>query len=130
MVQAPKAGLYKIRARPDTRELLEGTGYVLVRAQNGRKKGALSTASPFRLVAYQSPQPPPASEPPGSCSATESRSKATGILTVKEGGETGGAFRASLESATIQAFFQADDGGSAPANVLVWLSPDHGELDH
>jgi hypothetical protein len=51
-------------------------------------------------------------------------------LTINEGGEADGAFRASLEFATIQAFFQADDGGSAPSNVLVWLSPDHGEVDH
>ncbi len=132
VVEAPKAGLYKIRAQPDNHELLEGTGYILIRAPSVRKKGALNPSHstlPLIAVAYQ-PPPQTAGEPVGNCSATQSRGRATVILTINEGGETGGAFRASLESATIQAFFQADDGGSAPANVLVWLSPDHGELDH
>ena len=60
----------------------------------------------------------------------KSRSGAKVVLTINEGGESGGAFRADLESATIQAFFQAEDGGSAPSDILVWLSPDHGTLDH
>jgi hypothetical protein len=141
VVQAPKAGLYKIRARPDNRELLEGTGYVLIRAPSGRTKADARApnwterASEERFllltVAYQGPGgTAPASGSAANCSATQSRSRAKVILTINEGGEAGGAFRASLESATIQAFFQADDGGSAPSNVLVWLSPDHGELDH
>jgi hypothetical protein len=139
VVQAPKAGLYKIRARTDNRELPEGTGYVLIRAAGGRKKVDVQVPSQwerpsqgqFRLlaVAYQGPGGP-ATGPAANCSATQSRSRAKVILTINEGGEAGGAFRASLESATIQAFFQADDGGSAPSNVLVWLSPDHGEVDH
>jgi hypothetical protein len=141
VIQAPKAGLYKIRARPDNRELLEGTGYVLIRARSSRTKApgqALirqERASEERFllltVAYQDPGGPVAAGgSAGNCSATRSRSHAKVILTINEGGEAGGAFRASLESATIQAFFEADDGGSAPSNILVWLSPDHGALDH
>lgn len=140
VVQAPKAGLYKIRTRTDNRELPEGTGYVLIRAAGGRKKVDLQVPNQrerpaerlaFLTVAYQHPGgPAPATRSAGNCSATQSRSRAKVILTINEGGETGGAFRASLESATIQAFFQADDGGSAPSNILVWLSPDHGEVDH
>jgi len=139
VVQAPEAGLYKIRARPDNRELLEGTGYVLIRAPTGRKK--VAALAPNRMqgdskerfllltVAYQAPEArAPTSGSAANCGAARSRAKV--ILTINEGGEAGGAFRASLESATIQAFFQADDGGSAPSNVLVWLSPDHGALDH
>jgi hypothetical protein len=140
VVQAPKAGLYKIRARPDNRELLEGTGYVLIRAVNGRKKAAASAPTRQKIaseerfillaVAYQDPggATAPASGSPANCGAARSPAKV--ILTINEGGEAGGAFRASLESATIQAFFQADDGGPAPSNILVWLSPDHGALDH
>ena len=37
VVKAPKAGLYKIRVRAANRELLEGSGYVLIRAAGGRK---------------------------------------------------------------------------------------------
>jgi hypothetical protein len=130
LVRAPSAGLYKVRARPANRELLEGTGYVLIRAQTVRKKAAAEQRPLFVAVAYQNPvneTPAPAAN---ACNATQARGHAKVILTINEGGETNGAFRASLESATIQAFFQADDGGSAPANILVWLSPDHGELDH
>jgi hypothetical protein len=132
LVQGPAAGLYKIRAVSDNRELLEGSGYILIRtAVAGKKKVENAAASPFRLAAYQKPaKTSPEIQPASNCSATQSRSKATVILTINEGGEAGGAFRASLESATIQAFFQADDGGTAPGNILVWLSPDHGELDH
>jgi len=126
IVQSPKAGLYKVRAVPESRELAEGTGYVLIRPPLAKKAHAELPVQ-FLAVAY-SPQD---SGPPTAvgCAAERSRSMAKVILTINEGGETGGAFRASVESATIQAFFQADDGGSAPSDILVWLSSNHGELD-
>ncbi len=131
MVQSPKAGLYKVRAVPENRELAEGTGYVLIRPPVAKKAHAAPPVQ-FLAVAYI-PQDSgdPKAEPPaaGGCAAERSRSMAKVILTINEGGEAGGAFRASVESATIQAFFQADDGGSAPSDILVWLSSNHGELD-
>jgi hypothetical protein len=130
-VPSPKAGLYKVRAIPENRELAEGSGFVLIRPAVAKKASA-APAVRFLAMAY-SPQDSgaPVAGPPaaGGCAAETSRSVAKVILTINEGGETGGAFRASVESATIQAFFQADDGGSAPSDILVWLSSNHGELD-
>jgi hypothetical protein len=142
VIPAAQAGLYKVKAVPDNRELLEGSSYVLVRPDNTRKKAApirkppaaqLWLGIPLLAVAYSpddSVAPKPAATTGESCGATRSLGHATVILTINEGGEVGGAFRAGVENAMIQAFFQADDGGSAPSDVLVWLSPDHGALDH
>lgn len=154
-VQAPKAGLYKVRVRPSDPELLEGTGYVLIQPDAGSKKQsaprqtvpklptplkrkdqgyfyAIPSGIPILRVSYapQNPVTPPAPAAAPGCTSATSRNRGAIILAINEGGESGGAFRAGLESATIQAFFVADDGGSAPSNILVWLSPDHGELDH
>jgi len=63
------------------------------------------------------------------CAAPTSQSHATVFLTINEGAETGGAFRAKLDTATINAFFQADDAGSAPQDIHIWLSPNHGTID-
>jgi hypothetical protein len=63
------------------------------------------------------------------CSEPLSRGHAKVALLISEGSADGGAFRAVVESATITAFFQADDGGAAPRAIRVWLSPDHGSLD-
>jgi hypothetical protein len=141
IIPAAKAGLYKVKAVPDNRELLEGSSYVLVRPGNTRKKAAPIRKPPaaqllpgisLLAVAY-SPDDSVATKPAAAvegCGATRSPGHATVILTINEGGEVGGAFRAGVENAMIQAFLQADDGGSAPSDVLVWLSPDHGALDH
>jgi hypothetical protein len=137
-LQAPSAGLYKVRALPQNRELLEGSGYVLIRPeeapkpgiQRNNKKVGLERVPLLNVAYFQSPPiAPPVGNPGGNCEAARTHSPAKVIVTVNEGAESGGAFRASLESATIQAFFAADDGGVAPSDILVWLSPDHGELD-
>ena len=143
-VPSPKAGLYKVKAVPSDRQLSEGSSYVLVRPAKSHKTQAPShksqarvNASGFTLsfVAYHpddqdltTPAPKPTAA--ASCGATTSPSHAKVILTINEGGEADGAFRASVENAVIQAFFEADDGGSAPSDVYVWLSPDHGSIDH
>jgi hypothetical protein len=143
-IKAPKAGLYKVKALPSDHDLLDGTGYILVRPSAAPKKQApvskdkkrASQSSPhsqFLPVAYEPPPQTPTQAPAASsavCGATSSPRTAKVILTINEGGEMGGAFRAGLETATIQAFFQADDGGTAPSDIKVWLSPNHGEMDH
>jgi hypothetical protein len=140
-LQAPAAGLYKVRALPDNRELLEGSGYILIRPDDVKRSAPLRQNKkdqagleriPLLRVAYAAQMPPiapPVTGAGGKCEATKAHSQAKVILTVNEGAESSGAFRASLESATIQAFFAADDGGVAPSDIFVWLSPDHGELD-
>jgi hypothetical protein len=89
--------------------------------------------APLLRVAYPTPAPapPPFLPPPnGDCSALpKSRSNARIVLAVIDGGEIGGAFQARVDSAKIQALFQAEDGGSAPVDIRVWLSQDHGEID-
>ena len=146
-LKAPDAGVYKIRAQTQKHNLLDGTGYVMVRPKAAvqKKKGTAPQAAvewydpapsrrraiPILLAAYRpepEPQQPPASGVAG-CDPPKSHSKAKVVLTITEGGENGGAFRADLDSATIVGFFQAEDGGSAPSEILVWLSPDHGDLD-
>jgi hypothetical protein len=138
-LQAPSAGLYKVRAVPDNRELLEGSGYVLIRPDDlkrtapfrqNKKVGGLEPIPLLRvLYAQMPPIAPPVTGASGKCEATKAHGQAKVILTVNEGAESSGAFRASIESATIQAFFAADDGGVAPSDIFVWLSPNHGELD-
>ncbi len=148
-VPAPAAGLYKVRAIPSDKQLSEGSSYVLVRPAGRKplaqpkKKSGLDPLAPFlRLAAYRpepyfpeyqtsdSSGPPPPTAPAGTCGATQSPSHAKVILAINEGGEANGAFRAGVDTATIQAFFQADDGGSAPSDIRVWFSPDHGAVDH
>jgi hypothetical protein len=143
-VPSPKAGLYKVKAVPSDRQLSEGSSYVLVRPGKSRKTPALNRKPQAKLnmpsfalalVAYRPDEqdlPVPAPKPTAAagCGATTAPSHAKVILTINEGGEAGGAFRASVENAVIQAFFEAEDGGSAPSNVYIWLSPDHGSVDH
>ena len=141
-VPSPKAGLYKVKAVPSDRQLSEGSSYVLVRPGKSRKiqapirkpKAELSPPGlALSLVTYHPDDQDlaePAPAPTAGCSVTTSPNRAKVILTINEGGEAGGAFRASVEDAVIQAFFQAEDGGSAPSDVYIWLSPDHGAVDH
>lgn len=65
---------------------------------------------------------------PQACAAPIARGPARILLNIDDGSESG-AFRAQLDAATITAFFQAEDGGSAPRDIFVWLSPDHGRID-
>jgi hypothetical protein len=163
-LQAPKSGVYKLRAMPQNRELTEGTGYILVRPEAGSpqkdggskrqevpKKQEPASKSPgawidgpgrrgwhnpdaggvqLLNVAYFSDDTGLQLAPAAAEGCNKSRGAAAVVVLINEGGEAGGAFRAGLESATIQAFFEAEDGGSAPSDILVWLSPDHGALDH
>jgi hypothetical protein len=165
-LQAPKSGVYKLRAMPQNRELTEGTGYVLIRpdTEGAQKQGPNSPApkggskrenapqkqerdskSPgawidrpgnagsarlLRVAYYSDDTGAQPAAPSAAEGCNKSRGAAAVVVVINEGGEAGGAFRAGLESATIQAFFEAEDGGSAPSDILVWLSPDHGALDH
>jgi len=166
-VQAPQSGIYKFRVRPKNHELLEETGYVLIRPKDSaqqqplvpkppslkaapskkapdskspsrklsgrgsrRWQGAGSAGIQFLSVAYHPEEQDNEPAPPvaRSCSPPKSRGRAKVVLLINDGNENG-AFRAGIESATIQALFVAEDGGSAPSDILVWLSPDHGTLD-
>jgi hypothetical protein len=130
-IRAPKAGLYKIKATPGNKELLEGTGYVLVRPAADLKRSVPAPSVQKRPAAWQPAwsepgrvrlvniayEPPQAGEPApsaasGRCGASQSRARV--ILTINEGGEINGAFRAGVDVATIQAFFESEDGGTAP----------------
>jgi hypothetical protein len=139
-VTAPKPGLYKVRALPANHELLEGTGYVLVRPDAAPERRTPQRELPLKNkawwsrpsflipVGYQPEPPPPAAPTTATCGATRSAAKV--LLLINDGGETGGAFRAGLDTAKIQAFFAADDGGAAPVDIKIWLTPDHGTIDH
>jgi len=144
---APSSGIFKVRAMPKNRELLDATEILLVRppAKTVKKSEFAprddSGAFGFRIVraAFVTPdpefEPPPAPpQPPGTtggsdCEGPVSQGPARVIVDINEGGEADGAFRAGKDSATISAFFLADDGGSAPAPITVWLSQDHGEIE-
>src|SRR5260370_15521248 len=158
-VEAPKPGVYKFKAIPKSRELTEGTGYILIRHEAGEKKRFAPNsippqdrpkpnARPQRQETVGKPEariggarllnaaslsdddgPAPAPQSAGDCSTSASRGAASIVLAINEGGESGGAVRAGLEYATIQAFFQAEDGGSAPSDILFWLSQDHGHFN-
>jgi len=141
-VEVEDPGLYKILAVPKNHQLLEGSGYVYVKpdkapdrnkarqeAPLGRSPGAMRVeGAKLVYAAYRPVDPDPPATHADTCGA--SKTAASVILRINEGAESGGAFRAGLESAQIQAFFEAEDGGSAPSDVLVWLSPDHGAIDH
>src|SRR5262249_10413325 len=75
------------------------------------------------------PQQPPAGPAGSDCEGPVSQGTASIVVDINEGGEAGGAFRAGKDSATISAFFLADDGGTAPAPITIWLSEDHGHVD-
>ena len=110
-VPSPKAGLYKVKAVPSDRQLSEGSSYVLVRPGNSRKIQApirkpqaewSPPGSALSLVSYHPDDqdlPEAAPAPTAGCSATTSPNHAKVILTINEGGEAGGAFRASVENA-------------------------------
>ncbi len=155
-LQAPAAGIYKLKALPDDHELLDGSGFLLVlpkdngktppevkqnskppvkpqvRLHEGSQPAWLSRYGVFLFnAADQTAAPPavPSSAPASTCQMPLSHSAAKVALLINEGSEDGGAFRAVVESATITAFFQADDGGAAPRDIRIWLSPDHGSLN-
>ncbi len=79
-------------------------------------------------AAGRAPVPTSAPAVPASCAAPTATGHAIILLTLDEGTGLGGAFQANLDTATISAFFQADDGGSAPRDIHIWLSPDHGTI--
>lgn len=153
-VQAPESGIYKIKAVPKDKSLLEGTGFLLVRPQKGTPRSAPDGAAKERSnppanvkdskdkgAGLRPPWPYrgvslipaalfiQASEPAApACKGSTGAAKV--VVLINDGGASGGAFRAGVEPATIQALFESDDGEGAPFPIYIWLSPDHGVLDH
>jgi len=147
-VNGTAAGVYKVQVSARNQKLLKGTGLVLVRPAPGNKQAPPAKRAAqwqFRetghrfwgaprygetpgvrllQVAYQTP----VSAPQRSGDCMVSRGPAKVVLGISGDEESGGAFRAG-DPATIQALFQADDGGSAPAEIRVWLSQDHVNID-
>lgn len=153
-VQAPESGIYKIKAVPKDKGLLEGTGFLLVRPQKGTPRSARDGAGkersnppahakdskdkgaglhlpwPYRGVSLIPAALFIQASEPAAASCKGSTGAATVVVLINDGGESGGAFRAGVEQATIQALFESDDGEGAPFPIYIWLSPDHGVLDH
>ena len=144
-----KPGLYKLRARPINKKLLTSTRYFMIRAKGQQKrKGATAgqfsvpgTSSmnqpqvmdPYRALLWNVAFAPASGQPPAPAAATGgdcavSSGPARLILRATDGSQSG-AFQARIENATIQAFYVADDGGSAPKDIRIWLSQDHGLLN-
>jgi hypothetical protein len=141
---ASSSGIFKVRAIPKVRELLDATEILMVRPapKIGRKaQFTLPRENPFgfRIVraAFNAPEPdfepPPPQPPSGSggsdCEGPVSQGPARVVVDINEGGEADGAFRAGKDSATISAFFLADDGGTAPSKITIWLSQDRGDIE-
>lgn len=121
-IEAPESGVYKVKAAASDKDLLEDNSFLLVRPKAPAQKKAPAKARR---------QPEKTEEPTrNQQGCTASHGHANVAVTINEGSEAGGAFRAGVQSATIQALFEADDGGSAPAPIYIWLSPDHGNPDH
>ena len=140
---APSSGIFKVRAIPKARELLGATEILMVRPPlKTVKKGEFMPPAEnpfgFRIVraAFMAPEPEYEPAPPqpqttagSDCEGPVSQGTARVIVDINQGGESGGAFRAGKDSATISAFFLADNGGTAPAPITVWLRQDHGEIE-
>jgi hypothetical protein len=141
---APSSGIFKVRAVPKIRELLDATEILMVRpAPKTVKKGQFAPPPEnpfgFRIVRAAFNAPEPEFEPPSpqtgsgsgssDCDGPASRGPARVEVDINAGGEADGAFRAGKDSATISAFFLADDGGTSPSTITVWLSQDRGDIE-
>jgi len=131
--QSP-SGVVKIQAVPQNRELLGATKYIVVRSKGSGRSDLAPLRDSFfgvRIIraAFDAPESLPTPAQPTACAAPLSHGAARMMVVVNDGGEAGGAFRAGLDAATVTAVFDADDGGSAPSNIRVLLTSDHGQFD-